>query len=77
MTYTQPTENNTPITAAADNIFDTFKERLFNFAKQFEYTVDIDADQVFPNNTIKDTILKRYRLQHKQLSSQLQFFLLF
>jgi hypothetical protein len=60
MTYAQPTENNTPITAAADNIFDTFKERLFNFAKQFEYTVDIDADQVFPNNTIKDTILKRY-----------------
>jgi hypothetical protein len=64
VTYAQAIQNNkninTPLTAAADNIFNNFKERLFNFAKQLEYTVDIDADQVFPNRTIKDMIFYRY-----------------
>jgi hypothetical protein len=64
VTYAQTIQNdkniNTLLTAAADNIFNNFKEELFNFAKQFEYTVDIDADQVFPNKTIKYTMLNRY-----------------
>ena len=33
---------------------------LFNFVKQFEYTVDIGEDQVFPNKTIKHKIVDRY-----------------
>ena len=40
--YAHPTENNnnnTPLTAAADNISNNFKERPFNFAKQFDYTI--------------------------------------
>ena len=40
--YAHPTENNnnnTPLTAAADNISNNFKEGPFNFAKQFEYTI--------------------------------------
>jgi hypothetical protein len=40
--YAHPTENNnnnTPLTAAADNISSNFKEGPFNFAKQFEYTI--------------------------------------
>ena len=61
MTYAQTIEsNNTPLTAS-DNIFNNFKEwALFNFVKQFEYTVDIGADQVFPNKTIKHKIVDRY-----------------
>jgi hypothetical protein len=64
MTYAQTIQNNkninTPLTAAANNIFNNFEKGIFNIAKQLEYTVDIDADQVFPNNTIKYTILNRY-----------------
>jgi hypothetical protein len=64
MTYAQTIQNNkninTPLTAAADNIFNNFNKGIFNIAKQLEYTVDIDADQVFPNNAIKHKILNRY-----------------
>ena len=60
MTYAQTIESNNTLTAS-DNIFNNFKEwALFNFVKQFEYTVDIGEDQVFPNKTIKHKIVDRY-----------------
>jgi hypothetical protein len=62
ITYAQTidNDNNAPL-SGADDIFNNFKEGLLNFAKQLENTVDIDADQVFPNKTIKyNMILNRY-----------------
>src|SRR6188472_887690 len=37
-----------------DNIFG-------NLAKQFEYTVDLDGKQIFPNDTIKQDIVTKYK----------------
>ena len=34
---------------------------LGNLAKQFEYTLDLDAKQIFPNDTIKQDIVAKYR----------------
>jgi hypothetical protein len=40
--------------ADKDNIFE-------NFAKQFEYTVDISGKQIFPNETLKQDIVTNYK----------------
>jgi len=32
-----------------------------NLAKQFEYTVDLDGKQIFPNDTIKQDIVSKYK----------------
>jgi hypothetical protein len=43
-----------------NNTLDTITEGLFNLPKHFEYTIDIDTKEVFPNQTIKKRILKKY-----------------
>ena len=40
-----------------DKIFDIFKGNSLNLANPFEQTVEIDADQIFPNETLKREIL--------------------
>lgn len=32
-----------------------------NLAKQFEYTIDLDGKQIFPNDTIKQDIVSKYK----------------
>jgi hypothetical protein len=34
---------------------------LGNLAKQFEYTLDLDGKQIFPNDTIKQDIVAKYK----------------
>ena len=38
-------------------ISDNNNNILGNLAKQFEYTLDLDAKQIFPNDTIKNSIV--------------------
>jgi len=42
-------------------ISDNNNNILGNLAKQFEYTLDLDAKQIFPNDTIKQDIVAKYR----------------
>jgi hypothetical protein len=43
--------------AMFDNIFDIFDGNFLNLANPFEQTVEIDADQIFPNETLKREIV--------------------
>jgi hypothetical protein len=43
------------------SISDNNNNILGNLAKQFEYTLDLDAKQIFPNDTIKQDIVAKYR----------------
>jgi len=40
-----------------DNVFDIFEGNFLNLANPFEHTVEIDADQIFPNETLKREIV--------------------
>jgi len=45
-----------------DNILPIADNNIFgNLAKQFEYTVDLDGKQIFPNDTIKQDIVSKYK----------------
>jgi hypothetical protein len=43
------------------SISDNNNNILGNLAKQFEYTLDLDAKQIFPNDTVKQDIVAKYR----------------
>jgi hypothetical protein len=43
--------------AMFDNVFDIFEGNFLNLANPFEQTVEIDADQIFPNETLKREIV--------------------
>lgn len=40
-----------------------------NLAKQFEYTVDLDGKQIFPNDTIKQDIVSKYKSADYNISN--------
>jgi hypothetical protein len=42
---------------------------LGNLAKQFEYTLDLDAKQIFPNDIIKQDIVAKYRSADYNISN--------
>src|SRR6476620_5416060 len=45
-----------------ENILPIADNNIFgNIAKQFEYTVDLDGKQIFPNDTIKQDIVSKYK----------------
>jgi hypothetical protein len=39
---------------------DSIREGLSDLPKNFEYTIDINAKEVFPNSTVKENILNKY-----------------
>jgi len=51
-----------PIAYNNNNIFG-------NLAKQFEYTFDLDGKQIFPNDTIKQDIVAKYRSADYNISN--------
>jgi len=51
-----------PIADNNNNIFG-------NLAKQFEYTVDLDGKQIFPNDTIKQDIVTKYKSADYNISN--------
>jgi hypothetical protein len=48
--------NNTNI---FDNIFKNLKNKVINITRNLEYTIDINANQIFPNDTIKNIVLNK------------------
>ena len=42
-----------------DNIFKNLKNKIIDLTKGVEYTIDIKANQIFPNDTIKNSILNK------------------
>jgi len=55
--YTQ-NFNNTD-TNIFDNLFTNLKDKFINITKSLEYTIDINANQIFPNDTIKSSVLTK------------------
>ncbi|MFL6356465.1 MAG: hypothetical protein ACJ71C_07905 [Nitrososphaeraceae archaeon] len=51
-----------PIAYDNNNIFG-------NLAKQFEYTFDLDGKQIFPNDTIKQDIVAKYKSANYNISN--------
>jgi hypothetical protein len=42
-----------------ENIIKNLKNKIINLTKSVEYTIDINADQIFPNDTIKNSVLNK------------------
>lgn len=42
-----------------ENIFKNLKNKIIDLANSLEYTIDINADQIFLNDTIKNSILSK------------------
>ena len=55
--YTQ-NFNNTD-TNIFDNLFTNLKDKFINITRSLEYTIDINANQIFPNDTIKNSVLTK------------------
>ena len=53
-----------------DNIYANFiTEQLENFTKHFEYKFDLDGKQIFPNDTIKQDIVTKYKSSEYNIAS--------
>ncbi len=50
--------NNTD-TNVFDNLFKNLKDKFSNITRNLEYTIDINANQIFPNDTIKNSVLNK------------------
>ena len=42
-----------------ENIFNNLKNKIIDLTKSVEYTIDIKADQIFLNDTIKNSVLNK------------------
>jgi hypothetical protein len=63
-------QSNNPLVPIADNnIFGNLAKQSGSFTKQFEYTVDLDGKQIFPNDTIKQDIVTNYKSSDYNISS--------
>src|SRR5947209_8403571 len=66
--YTEPTDMDNSVSShdnilpiADNNNFGNLAKQFGNFSKQFEYSVDLDGKQIFPNDTIKQDIVTKYK----------------
>jgi hypothetical protein len=50
---------NSNTTNVFENIFKNLKNKIIDITKNVEYTIDIKADQIFPNDTIRNSILNK------------------
>ena len=70
--YTEPKDMDNSI-SSHDNIIrpvaDNNNNIFGNLAKQFEYTVDLDGKQIFPNDTIKQDIVTKYKSADYNISN--------
>lgn len=71
--YTEPKDMDNSI-SSHENIIrpvaDNNNGNIFgNLAKQFEYTVDLDGKQIFPNDTIKQDIVSKYKSADYNISN--------
>lgn len=52
-------DNNIYSEVMSGGIYDAFKGNLLDFTAPFEHSVEIDADQIFPNETLKREIISQ------------------
>jgi hypothetical protein len=53
--------NNKPSVILADSILGNLAKQFDSISKQFEYKIDLDGKQIFPNDTIKEDIVTNYK----------------
>jgi hypothetical protein len=71
--YIEPKDMDNPI-STYDNILpiadNNNNNNIFgSLSKQFEYTIDLDGKQIFPNDTIKQDIVTKYKPADYNISS--------
>jgi len=58
-----------------ENLFTKIKNKFENISSSLEYTVEINANHIFPNDTIKNKVLKQSQ-QVEYLIPVLEYYLL-
>jgi hypothetical protein len=53
--------NDKPSVIPADSILGNLAKQFDSISKQFEYKIDLDGKQIFPNDTIKEDIVTNYK----------------
>jgi hypothetical protein len=61
--------NNHLVTIADNDVFGNLAKQFDSFTKQFEYKVDLDGKQIFPNDMIKQDIVTNYKSSNYSISS--------
>jgi len=62
--------SNNPLVPIVDNnIFGNLTKQFGSITKQFEYTVDLDGKQIFPNDTVKQDIVTKYKAADYNISN--------
>jgi len=54
---------------ADNNILENLAKQFGNIAGQFEYTVDLNERQIFPNDTLKEDIVTHYKSSTYDIST--------
>jgi hypothetical protein len=57
------------LAVAHNSILGNLANQFGNLTKQFEYTVNLDGKQIFPNDTIKQNIVTKYKSENYNISS--------
>jgi hypothetical protein len=57
------------LAVAHNSILGNLANHFGNLTKQFEYTVNLDGKQIFPNDTIKQNIVTKYKSENYNISS--------
>ena len=68
-------DDDKPSVISADSILGNIAKQFDSISKQFEYKVDLDGKQIFPNDTIKEDIVTNYK-SHTYTISALKYRLL-
>jgi hypothetical protein len=65
-------DNNRPSVIQADSILGNLAKQFDSISKQFEYKIDLDGKQIFPNDRIKEDIVTNYK-SHTYTISALKY----
>ena len=68
-------DDDKPSVISADSILGNIAKQFDSISKQFEYKIDLDGKQIFPNDTIKEDIVTNYK-SHTYTISALKYRLL-
>lgn len=68
-------DDDKPSVISAGSILGNIAKQFDSISKQFEYKIDLDGKQIFPNDTIKEDIVTNYK-SHTYTISALKYTLL-
>jgi hypothetical protein len=67
--YISSLHHNNILPIEDNNMLGNLAKQFGGLTKQFEYTVDLDGRQIFPNDTIKENIITNYKSENYNISS--------